>query len=95
MVDVDDPILLLDTNTVHVDPGGEARLTVTVYNPTTIVEEYTVEVLGGPGGHRGAGPPDIMPGEHPGRRRWSASRSLPGAAGGTRPSRSVRQPLTA
>lgn len=66
MVDVDDPILLLDTNTAHVEPGSEARVTVTVYNPTTIVEEYTVEVLGAAAAWSTVEPAglNIMPGEH-------------------------------
>ncbi len=66
MVDLDDPILLLDTNAIHVEPGGEARVAVTVYNPTTIVEEYTVEVLGAAAAWSTVEPAglNIMPGEN-------------------------------
>ncbi len=44
--DPDDPVVLLDTEHIEVDPGGEARLNVSVRNPTTIVEEYALDVVG-------------------------------------------------
>lgn len=44
--DPDDPVVLLDIQRIEVDPGGEARISVSVRNPTTIVEEYIVDVVG-------------------------------------------------
>jgi hypothetical protein len=46
-----DPVLLIDESTLHVDPGGEARVSVTIRNPSGanadgLVAEYVFEVLG-------------------------------------------------
>jgi hypothetical protein len=41
-----DPSVTLDPARAAVEPGGQARITVTVTNPGTIVEGYRIEVLG-------------------------------------------------
>jgi hypothetical protein len=41
-----DPVLELDNITPQVDPGGEARVSVTVRNIGELVEQYRFEVLG-------------------------------------------------
>ena len=41
-----DPSVTLEPTRVTVDPGGLARITVTVTNSGTIVEGYRIEVLG-------------------------------------------------
>jgi hypothetical protein len=41
-----DPVVTLDPTRVSVDPGGQARITVTVANTGAIVEGYRIEVLG-------------------------------------------------
>src|SRR5262245_56169059 len=66
MIGLDDPIVLLDAQRVHVEPGAEARLTVIVYNPTTIVEEYVAEVLGPAAAWTTVEPArvNVMPGTH-------------------------------
>jgi hypothetical protein len=42
---VKDPILRLDPARVGVEPGGQATLTLTVTNPGTIVQGYSVDVV--------------------------------------------------
>jgi len=42
---VTDPILRLDPTRISVEPGGQATLTLTVTNPGTIVEGYSVDVV--------------------------------------------------
>jgi hypothetical protein len=41
-----DPRVVLDETVVRVDPGSRATVSVRILNPSTIVEGYTVEVLG-------------------------------------------------
>lgn len=41
-----DPLVSLDTDRVAVDPGGQARLSITVTNPGTRVEGYDLDVVG-------------------------------------------------
>jgi hypothetical protein len=41
-----DPVIALDQNTLTVEPGNQARLTVRVHNNNNIVEGYRVVVLG-------------------------------------------------
>jgi hypothetical protein len=43
---VADPLITLDTERTSAQPGGQARVTVTVTNPGTIVEGYQLIVLG-------------------------------------------------
>jgi len=42
---VTDPILRLDPTRLSVEPGGQATLTLTVTNPGTIVEGYSLDVV--------------------------------------------------
>jgi hypothetical protein len=42
---VTDPILRLDPERLSVEPGGQVALTLTVTNPGTIVDGYTVDVV--------------------------------------------------
>ena len=41
-----DPLISLDTERTSAQPGGQARVTVTVTNPGTLVEGYQLQVLG-------------------------------------------------
>ncbi len=41
-----DPLISLDTERTSAQPGGQARVTVTVTNPGTVVEGYQLQVLG-------------------------------------------------
>ena len=41
-----DPLITLDTERTSAQPGGQARVTVTVTNPGTVVEGYQLIVLG-------------------------------------------------
>lgn len=41
-----DPVLRLETTQLTVEPGGQARAEFTVLNPGTIVESYTLDVVG-------------------------------------------------
>jgi hypothetical protein len=41
-----DPVLALDEDELYVEPGGEARVSVTVRNAGDLVEQYRLEVLG-------------------------------------------------
>jgi hypothetical protein len=43
---VADPLICLDTERTSAQPGGQARVTVTVTNPGTVVEGYRLQVLG-------------------------------------------------
>jgi hypothetical protein len=43
---VADPLISLDTERTSAQPGGQARVTVTVSNPGTVVEGYQLQVLG-------------------------------------------------
>ena len=43
---VKDPVLRMPDATLSVEPGSTVSTTVTVYNASAIVEEYTIEVLG-------------------------------------------------
>ncbi len=54
-----DPVISLDTTYTTVQPGGQARLTVTVSNPGTVVEGYWLQVLGGPGQWAEVVPPEL------------------------------------
>lgn len=41
-----DPVLRLEPDRLTVEPGGQVSLQVTVHNPGTIVESYTLDVVG-------------------------------------------------
>jgi hypothetical protein len=41
-----DPLVSLDTDRIAVDPGGQARISITVTNPGTRVEGYDLDVVG-------------------------------------------------
>jgi hypothetical protein len=43
---VTDPVLRLETTHLTAEPGGQARAEFTVLNPGTIVESYTLDVVG-------------------------------------------------
>jgi hypothetical protein len=43
---VADPLITLDAERTSAQPGGQARVTVTVTNPGTVVEGYQLQVLG-------------------------------------------------
>jgi len=64
--DPDDPVVLLDKERIDIEPGGEARISVSVRNPTTIVEEYAVEILGPAAAWGTVEPPrlNVMPGSN-------------------------------
>lgn len=48
-----DPVVSIEPTELAVEPGGQTRLTITVSNPGTIVENYRIEVLAE---HADAGP---------------------------------------
>ena len=41
-----DPVISLDSDRVAVEPGGQAQVGVTISNPGSIVEGYTLDVVG-------------------------------------------------
>ena len=41
-----DPVVTVDTDSVNVEPGGQASLTVRVRNRSSIVEGFRLDVLG-------------------------------------------------
>ena len=41
-----DPVVRLETTQLTVEPGGQVRAEFTVLNPGTIVESYTLDVVG-------------------------------------------------
>ena len=41
-----DPLISLDTERTSAQPGGQARVSITVTNPGTVVEGYQLQVLG-------------------------------------------------
>ena len=41
-----DPVVTVDTDSVTVEPGGQASVTVRVRNPSSIVEGFRLDVLG-------------------------------------------------
>jgi hypothetical protein len=43
---VADPLISLDTERTSAQPGGQARVSITVTNPGTVVEGYQLQVLG-------------------------------------------------
>jgi hypothetical protein len=43
---VTDPVLRLETAQLSVEPGGQARVVITIANPGTIVESYALDVVG-------------------------------------------------
>ena len=43
---VTDPVIRLDSDRVAVEPGGQAQVGVTISNPGSIVEGYTLDVVG-------------------------------------------------
>jgi hypothetical protein len=52
-------LISLDQAALRVDPGGEAGLTVTVRNSGTVVDQFTIEVLGDSGAWAAADPPTL------------------------------------
>lgn len=60
-----DPVLVLDDTGPHAEPGGETRVTATVHNVGTLVEEYSLDVLGDCGRWAQVSPRrlSVMPGE--------------------------------
>jgi hypothetical protein len=55
-----DPVVTLDTERAAVEPGGQVQITVTISNPGTIVEGYTLDVLGeGPNQWAEVLPPEV------------------------------------
>lgn len=55
-----DPVVSLDTERVFVEPGGQTQLTVTITNPSQIVEGYVITVCGeGPSRWAEAVPPEV------------------------------------
>ena len=54
-----DPLISLETDRVSVQPGGQARVGVTVTNPGTQVEGYWLQVLGPSGAWAEVVPPEV------------------------------------
>jgi hypothetical protein len=42
---VTDPVLRIEPSQVSIQPGGEARIIVTIFNPGTVVEGYVIDVV--------------------------------------------------
>ena len=40
-----DPVLRIEPSRVSIQPGGEARIIVTIFNPGTVVEGYVIDVV--------------------------------------------------
>ena len=40
-----DPVLRIEPSQVSIQPGGEARIIVTIFNPGTVVEGYVIDVV--------------------------------------------------
>src|SRR5689334_20476027 len=56
---VADPLISLDTEHASAQPGGQARVTVTITNPGTVVEGYRLQVLGPAVGWAEVVPPEV------------------------------------
>ena len=54
-----DPLISLDTDHASAQPGGQARVTVTVTNPGTVVEGYRLQVLGPTAAWAEVVPPEV------------------------------------
>ena len=54
-----DPLISLDTEHASAQPGGQARVTVTVTNPGTVVEGYRLQVLGPTAAWAEVVPPEV------------------------------------
>ena len=54
-----DPLISLDTEHASVQPGGQARVTVTVTNPGTLVEGFRLQVLGPSAAWAEVVPPEV------------------------------------
>ena len=62
---VADPLITLDTERTSAQPGGQARVTVTVTNPGTVVEGYQLIVLGPLAPWAEVVPPEVSVYPHP------------------------------
>ena len=54
-----DPLISLDTEHASAQPGGQARVTVTVTNPGNVVEGYRLQVLGPAAAWAEVVPPEV------------------------------------
>ena len=54
-----DPLISLDNEHASAQPGGQARVTVTVTNPGTVVEGYRLQVLGPTAAWAEVVPPEV------------------------------------
>src|SRR4029079_17599819 len=54
-----DPLISLDNEHAAAQPGGQARVTVTVTNPGTVVEGYRLQVVGPPAPWAEVVPPEV------------------------------------
>lgn len=54
-----DPLLSLDSERAFAQPGGQARVTLTITNPGTVVEGYRLQILGAAAGWAEVVPPEV------------------------------------